>query len=132
MFGAVFAAAGATFLFAGLAVIKSGGTTDGNSAVVNGPGYALILALLLTCFGAVASWVAFGPGEREFQGEAAIGGNVLPVNVGELLGRILFSPGALLLDFMALAAWFYFFRGLVRRVRGRNGAAPKPHPPARS
>ena len=109
----VVAAAGACFVLASVAVIM----TRGNEAspVQHSLRYGFILALLLTCFGAVASWVAFGPGERSFEGGFSIGGGVLPFNVGEMLGRILFSPGALLLDIMALAAWFFVFRRLRRR-----------------
>lgn len=117
----VAAAAGATFLLAGVAVIKSGRSSSDGTPRENSLGYGFILALLLTCFGAVASWVAFGPGEREFQGEVSLGTGLLPFDVGDLVGRIVFSPGALLLDFMALAAWFYLCRALVRRLR------EKPH-----
>jgi hypothetical protein len=109
----VVAAAGACFVLASVAVIM----TRGNEAspVQHSLRYGFILALLLTCFGAVASWVAFGPGDRNFEGELSIGGGVLPFNVGDMLGRILFSPGALLLDIMALAAWVFVFRRLRRR-----------------
>jgi hypothetical protein len=111
----VVAAAGATFLLAGIAAIKSGGQAGPH--VDHSAGYGLIIALLLTCFGAVASWVAFGPGERRFDGQLDAGGGLLPFEIGEVIGRILFSPGALLLDVMALAAWFQFFRTWARRNR---------------
>lgn len=108
----VVGAAGAVFVLAGAAAIKSKGMSGPH---IDNSGYRLILALLLTCFGAVASWVAFGSGEREFEGTLGAGGSFLPFDPGEVLGRILFSPGALLLDVMALAAWYYFFQTLLRR-----------------
>ena len=120
----VVAAAGATFLFAGIAVIKTGGATTQHPGQNYGSGYGLILALLLTCFAAVANWVAFGPGERTFRGELGAGANALPFDIGEIFGRLLFSPAALLLDAMAIAAWFFLFRGLARRHRA-DGETPK-------
>jgi hypothetical protein len=125
----VVGAAGATFVLAGTAAIMSRGVSGPH---VENNGYRLILALLLTCFGAVASWVAFGPGERKFEGTLGAGGGFLPFDPGEMLGRILFSPGALLLDVMALAAWFYFLRGLARRRREGSVAHSAPKFPGRS
>jgi hypothetical protein len=109
----VVGAAGATFVLAGAAAIKSKGVSGPH--IDNSAGYRLILALLLTCFGAVASWVSFGPGDRKFEGTLSIAEGILPFDVSETLGRLLFSPAALLLDFMALAAWFYFFRAFASR-----------------
>lgn len=107
----VVAAAGATFLLAGLAVMKSGSAAGDASRPGEGMGHALIIAMLLTCFGAVASWIAFAP--------------------GEIVGRILLSPGALLLDVMAAAAWFHFFRRLVQRMSRKEGAEIKRGPSVR-
>ena len=115
----VVGAVGATFVLAGAAAIISKGMSGPH--IDNSPGYQLILALLLTCFGAVATWISFGPGERKFEGSLGIADGFLPFDLSETLGRILFSPGALLLDFMALAAWFYLFRGLAHRRREPDG-----------
>jgi hypothetical protein len=119
----VVAATGTCFVLASVAVIM----TRGNEAspVQHSLRYGFILALLLTCFGAVASWVAFGPGERRFEGQLDIGGGFLPFDIGEMLGRILFSPGALLLDIMALAAWVFVFRRLRRRHDVLHGGVSK-------
>jgi hypothetical protein len=115
----VVGAVGATFVLAGAAAIISKGVSGPH--IDNSPGSQLILALLLTCFGAVATWITFGPGERKFEGTLGTADGILPFDLSETLGRILFSPGALLLDFMALAAWFYLFRGLACRRRGPDG-----------
>ncbi|MGQ0749343.1 MAG: hypothetical protein ACT4PS_02295 [Betaproteobacteria bacterium] len=122
----VVGAAGATFVLAGAAAIKSKGTSGPHTD--NSPGYLLILALLLTCFGAVASWVSFGPGERKFEGTLSVADGILPFELSEMLGRILFSPAALLLDFMALAAWFFLFRGILLRLRGRDSQKAQVRP----
>ncbi|MGQ0522729.1 MAG: hypothetical protein ACT4P8_03585 [Betaproteobacteria bacterium] len=120
----VVGAAGATFVLAGAAAIKSRGVSGPH--IDNSAAYRLILALLLSCFGTVATWISFGPGERKFEGTLGVGGGFLPFDLSETLGRILFSPAALLLDFMALAAWFYFFRGLARRHREAGGVHSEP------
>lgn len=120
----VVGAVGATFVLAGAAAIKSKGVSGPH--IDNSAGYRLILALLLTCFGAVASWVSFGPGDRKFEGTLGIADGILPFDMSETLGRLLFSPAALLLDFMALAAWFYFFRALVSRSQDTGGTPRKP------
>ena len=120
----VVGAAGATFVLAGAAAIISKGASGPH--IDNSPGYQLILALLLTCFGSVATWIAFGPGERKFEGTLSIADGILPFDLSETIGRILFSPAALLLDFMALAAWFYFLRALARRHREAGDAHAKP------
>lgn len=53
--------------------------------------------IMIGLFASIASWIAFGPGERSFSGGASVG----PVGVGgsggETAGRIAFGFGAVLL-----------------------------------
>lgn len=53
--------------------------------------------LLLASFAMVGSWVAFGPGEREFSGGGSVGGVGMSGRVGSGLGRVVFGFGALLI-----------------------------------
>ncbi len=96
----VVGAAGGTFLLAGLAIFGQ------DLPYFSG----LIRALLLTAFGAVFTWVSFGPGEREFSSSVSIPFLTFTRSASELSGRICFAPGALLLDGLALYMWFLFVR----------------------
>jgi hypothetical protein len=120
----VVALTGATFVLGGLAAMRGYARTSDGRPAAHTVSYGFILALLLTCFAAVASWVAFGPGDRDFRGALDAGTGLLPFEVGEMLGRMVFSPGALLLDVMALAAWYFLVRAIVQRQRGGKKPAP--------
>jgi hypothetical protein len=65
---------------------------------------------IFVLFAAIASWVAFGPGEREFSGTVTIGGHA-----SDLAGRIAFGFGAVITWLSALAFGVYGFRKFVRR-----------------
>jgi hypothetical protein len=56
---------------------------------------------VFACFGAIATWIAFGPGPRTFSAS----GPFLPSQPSELLGRTVFGVGAVLtwLGMIALA-----------------------------
>ena len=58
--------------------------------------HALAL-LLMICFASVFSWVAFGPGEREFSGGASAGGVGVSGKVGAGAGRFAFGIGAVMM-----------------------------------
>jgi hypothetical protein len=111
----VAAAAGAVFLLGGLAVINGYAVDQG----VERPGdrWSLLLgALICSCFAAIATWIAFGPGERRFR----VGGSlplawILSPGVTEWLGRAMFGFGAVLVGLVMLAFWWRLLRGLAGR-----------------
>ena len=53
--------------------------------------------VLMICFATVFSWVAFGPGERQFTGGESADGASVGGPVGSTAGRIAFGFGALLM-----------------------------------
>ena len=48
---------------------------------------------IFACFGAIGSWVAFGPGERHFAGSFWF----ITAGAGEMIGRIVFGFGAVII-----------------------------------
>lgn len=96
----VVGAAGCTFLFAGIAILSQ-----------DYPQFSvLVRALLLTTFGAVFTWVSFGPGDRQFSSTVSVPFISITRDSSEITGRICFAPGAILLDGLALYTWFLFGR----------------------
>lgn len=70
--------------------------------------------LMMVAFAAVFSWVAFGPGERQFSGGVSVGPASAGGRPGEWTGRIAFGFGSLLLWAIALAIatrWIKSFGG---------------------
>jgi hypothetical protein len=88
----------------------AGGTFSLGGLAILGQGYphfsALVRALLLTAFGAVVTWVSFGPGERQFTSTTSLPFVSISGPASELSGRICFAPGAILLDGLALYMWY--------------------------
>ena len=106
----VVGAAGATFLFAGMAILGQ-----------DHPLFSAILrALLLTCFGAVFTWVSLGPGERQFTSTVSLPFLRYSSGSSSILGRICFAPGAILLDGWALYSWFLVGRDWLARRWGED------------
>lgn len=101
----VVGAAGAVFLLAGLAIFSQ------DHPILS----SLLRALLLTSFGAVFTWVSFGPGDREFSTSVSIPFLTFSRSSSQISGRICFAPGALLLDGAALYTWFLLGRDWVLR-----------------
>jgi hypothetical protein len=62
-------------------------------------GQHLTVFAIIACLGAIGSWVAFGPGEREFSGGIPF---VSPA-VNSVIGRSAFGVGAVLI-WLCLAA----------------------------
>lgn len=92
----IVAAAGGVFLLAGLMIFSQ------DKPVLS----SLFRALLLTSFGAVFTWVSFGPGERQFSSTVSLPLFSFSNSSPGFLGRICFAPGAILLDVWALYSWF--------------------------
>lgn len=112
--------AGFMFSLAGLLVIVNvlGGAPDGEIPA-RAPLWLrlvqqfLVLAILVS-FGFVFSWIAFGPGERQFAGSV---GPLSSDDANEIGGRVAFGIGAVLIW---LATVFVAFAG-VRKLRQRDG-----------
>ncbi|MDH3734113.1 MAG: hypothetical protein OEU54_11290 [Gemmatimonadota bacterium] len=124
---------GAIFVLAGCAIIGvGGGIIPVDPSSVHAPGWVIVLCgvvfalggvmaclggdgagdetlnaalalLFMVCLASAFSWVAFGPGERQFSG----GGSVGPVgaggSVGETVGRVAFGFGSVLMWAFVLA-----------------------------
>jgi len=96
---------GAVFALAGVA------TWAGRFGDEWSEGFAL---LIVGCFALIASWVAFGPGERQFTGGVSVGPAGGGGPVGDRSGRIAFGVGA-----VSLWAFTALLIGrLVKRVGG--------------
>ena len=101
----VIAAAGGVFFLAGLSIFGQ------RYRFFN----SFVLALLVTLFGLVVTWVSFGPGEREFSSSFSIPFISISGPASEVSGRICFAPGAILLDGLAIYLWFRLFRDWLLR-----------------
>jgi len=66
--------------------------------------------LLLTGFGAMTSWIAFGPGERHFSGSIGFGGFFISGPASQTLDRVVFGVIGVLIDLFALASWWKLFQ----------------------
>ena len=53
----------------------------------------LIAVAIFCCFGAIASWIAFGPGERQFSGTFMTGN----ATIDAAIGRTAFGVGAVII-----------------------------------
>lgn len=66
-----------------------------------GQGYPLLneglAGLLIGCMALIATWIAFGPGEREFSGGISLGPLAIGGSTAPSLGRIVFGLSAVLL-----------------------------------
>jgi hypothetical protein len=111
----VIVAAGAVFLTAGVYVVAVG------SIDLRKPGYIarisrggrfnpagwLVGAFIVSTLFAIATWVAFGPGERAFSGDVGGGGVGVGGPVGERTGRIVFGISAVVLGAVSVWIWAY-------------------------
>jgi hypothetical protein len=107
----VVTASGSVFLLAGALLFLKGNTPLAN----------FILATLLTCFGAIPTWIAFGSGERQFEGSLSLFEGWFSGPAPEVLGRITFGIGALFLDAMALYLWIRLARQVIGILTWKDG-----------
>lgn len=121
--GGIFGLLGAGILY--YAVVNASGGGDAGAAERAEEEFSVVPWLLgLVVVGgmtAVASWIAFGPGERSFSGSVGIGG----VSVGgsggsETVGRWVFGVGAVLAGLFTLWGLVYGLRRLAARFRSRG------------
>ena len=99
--------AGLVFVLGGSALLMK---TIGISE--NTPIYLLPVALLVSGMAAIGLWVAFGPGERGFDGSFGIASFFGYRKSGELIGRGVFGIGALLTTGIAVWIWRDFLKRL--------------------
>ncbi len=119
----VLAAAGAVFVIGGALVLTSEiqESSRYRSPWVEGLRFAGG-GVIITLFAAVANWIAFGPGERQFTTTISLP-LITTVLGAEGGGRLVFGCGAVLLDLLVLWVWV---SGLWRQLRkGSAGQNPK-------
>lgn len=56
-----------------------------------------LAGLLIGCMALIATWIAFGPGEREFSGGISLGPLAIGGSTAPSLGRVVFGLSAVLL-----------------------------------
>jgi len=111
--------AGMAFVFGGFAVViqTCAKATPGGDLPSNAPNWVratlhLLSLAIIVSLGAIGTWVAFGPGKREF----SISIPFLPPWLNETIGRTIFGAGAMLI-------WLILIVMAVvgaRRLRGRK------------
>ncbi len=68
--------------------------------------------LIVTGMAAISSWIAFGPGDRQFEGGASNGFLQYSWgNANQLLGRVAFGVGAVFLIVITAIGWWKYLRG---------------------
>ena len=116
---------GLAFGFGGIAVLLqriAGGNLSNGDLPPDAPRWIHVVLYLLgvaifACFALVASWIAFGPGERAFSGT---------VPTGPTLGRIVFGIGALIMWLGTIGFAVSGARKLRQRLAGSNTPAAQP------
>ena len=112
------AVCGLVFVAGGIAALRSGtgvAVGDGDLATV------FMLLIMLSGFGALSTWVAFGPGKREFEGGISVPFFAISYGSDELSGRIAFGIAAVIIDALAISAWGAVLVGLFKWVKIRVG-----------
>ena len=117
------AVAGLTFLLAGVNVLirAATGTPDSQGALAAGaPGFARALYRftgfgIIVALGTIGSWVAFGPGPREFTGTLPIAGQI-----GAYVGRAAFGLGAAVIWIVVVGMTISFLKRTWRDLKARQ------------
>jgi hypothetical protein len=106
---------GLAFFLAGLAIIIQmlGHANDSGDLPAGAPLWLRTVQFLtglciFVCFGAISSWVAFGPGERHFSGSFMFA----DAATNAALGRIAFGAGAVIIWLCTAAFAAFGFRKL--------------------
>jgi len=113
--------AGVAFFLAGVAIaIQTAGHANETTGrlPVNAPRWMraaqyLISLTILVCFGLIASWVAFGPGERHFSGTFEFADPA----ANAAIGRTAFGVGAVIIWLCTAAVAAFGFRNFFDRDR---------------
>jgi hypothetical protein len=75
--------------------------------------FVMVLGIFV-CFGAIGSWIAFGPGPRLFSASGPIVG---AINPGDIIGRTVFGIGAVIIWSCTIAIAIVGVRKLLRRTK---------------
>ncbi len=111
--GGVFGLAGAVILLMGMAE-REGRSGTWTEMLFSGRGWAA--AAIITLMAIMGGWIAFGPGEREFEGGFSLLFLTIEGLSPEFQGRCIFGIGTILAGLIAAYAWVDAVRG---RYRGR-------------
>jgi phosphatidylglycerophosphate synthase len=110
---------GLAFLLAGVAILLQSGGHIGDSGELPADApqwmrvvHCMLVLTIFCCFGAIGSWVAFGPGLREFSGSFM--GAEGPVN--DMTGRVAFGIGAVIVWICTIVMAVSGARKLLRRT----------------
>jgi hypothetical protein len=76
---------------------------------------AFLGAMILILLAAMANWIAFGPGERQFSGTISLPFSAYSSRASELTGRIVFGISALILDVLIVYMLIMALRWIMRR-----------------
>lgn len=107
----VLLAAGGVFALAGASLLSHGRTPHWVQAVIGN--------CILTLFAVIPAWIAWGGSRRGFSASGSLGGLWLATGFdGVDFGRMVFAGSALLMGFIALAAWVAWLRKLSWSGRG--------------
>lgn len=111
--------AGLTFFLASIAIVIQalGHADDAGELPPAAPRWMSVVQYLIgfaifACFGAIASWIAFGPGERQFSGTFGF----VTTAANETMGRVVFGTGAIMI-WLAMAA---ILASGIRKFSDRN------------
>jgi hypothetical protein len=111
---------GLVFLLAGVAVMVQGfgrGNEQGELAADAAPwlraAQYLCVGVIFAAFAAIASWIAFGPGERSFSGTLPMVGAI-----GAFIGRAMFGLSAIVLWLCTIGMAVSGISKLIRRGKG--------------
>jgi len=115
----VVAASGLTFFLAGVAMMVMPGASAGARGQVSWLGFLLVFGILGS-MAAIANWIAFGPGERQFSGTISIPFIAITSGSSEWTGRIAFGVGAVILDVMLVILTYGSLRALLGSGRDAN------------
>ncbi|MDX8404049.1 MAG: hypothetical protein R8K54_06540 [Mariprofundaceae bacterium] len=102
----VVAVCGMMFVFAGLIIPASQSYSGGEPSLW----VRFVGLLIIGCFALVFSWIAFGPGEREFS--TSINGFIVEGS-GEVFGRAVFGFFAVLVDLWLVWGIYNFIKKLI-------------------
>lgn len=73
----------------------------------------IVIGVLLTSFAIIPTWIAFGPGDREFSGGISLPFFSMTQDQSAMSGRIVFGCGAFITDTIAIIYWISGFRRLI-------------------